>query len=137
EGGSMREYFGDRSSGYGTDAPYIQDPQTGAAAISRIDEQTLRTIASEMGVPYGHRISPGGIASVVGNINLELVAGDGRRDEVTTRDVYWPAAILLAVLLGWEAWDLSREVPKNRRRRRDEGGNKAVREVSGKAVLKV
>lgn len=114
EGGRMRSYDGTSSTGYGTDAPYITD-DTGADAISRIDETTLRTIADQMGVQYTHRIAPSEVTSLVDDIDLQALAEDGRRDLTTYTDVYWPAAVLLAMLLAWEAWDLSREVPKRRR----------------------
>ena len=34
---------------------YIQDPTTGGDAVSRIDEEALRGIAGELGLPYVHR----------------------------------------------------------------------------------
>ena len=50
-------------------------------------------------------------------------------------DVYWPVAILLALLLAWEAWDLTREVPRSGRKRgTDETSRQPAREkdlVSG------
>lgn len=114
EGGRMRSYDGTDNTGYGTDAPYIID-DTGADAISRIDEDTLRTIAEQMGIQYSHRIAPDDIAPLVDDINLESIAADGRRDLTTYSDVYWPFVVVLALLLAWEAYDLSREVPKRKR----------------------
>lgn len=114
EGGKMRSYDGTDNSGYGTDAPYITD-DSGNDAISTIDETTLRTIADQLGVQYTHRIEPNDVTSLVSDIDLEAISDDGRRDLTTYTDVYWPAAALLAALLAWEAWDLSREVPKRTR----------------------
>ncbi|WP_420113581.1 vWA domain-containing protein [Pseudactinotalea sp.] len=114
EGGRMRSYDGTSNSGYGTDAPYITD-DTGADAISRIDETALRTVADQLGIQYSHRIAPDDITPLVSDVNLEAIADDGRRDLTTYTDVYWPAAALLGLLLAWEAWDLSREVPKRKR----------------------
>lgn len=114
EGGRMRSYDGTDNTGFGTDAPYITD-DTGADAISRIDETTLRTIADQMGIQYSHRIRPDDVTPLVDGINLEAISADGRRDLTTYTDVYWPAAVLLALLLAWEAWDLTREVPKSKR----------------------
>jgi len=119
QGGNMRSYDGTDNTGYGTDAPYIVD-DSGAPAVSRIDETTLRTIADQLGVPYEHRIEPNDLTSLVADIDLESISDDGRRNLTTYTDVYWPFAVLLAVLLAWEAWDLSREVPK---RRRGKGGS--------------
>lgn len=114
EGGRMRSYDGTSSTGYGTDAPYITDA-SGADAISRIDENNLRTVADQMGIQYAHRIAPDDLGALVADIDLEAISDDGRRDLTTYADVYWPAAVLLAALLAWEAWDLSREVPKRKR----------------------
>lgn len=114
EGGQMRSYDGTDNTGYGTDAPWITD-DTGAPAISRFDETTLRTIADQMGIQYSHRIEPSEVTSLVDEIDLEAIAADGRRDLTTYTDVYWPAAVLLGLLLAWEAWDLTREMPKRRR----------------------
>lgn len=135
EGGRMRSYDGTSDSGYGTDAPYITD-DTGAEAISRIDENTLRTIAEQMGIDYTHRIEPDDISSLVAGIDLEAIADDGRRDETTYSDVYWPAAAILALLLAWEAWDLSRQVPKRKRDSevagRDQRRARAAEPVAGR-----
>jgi Ca-activated chloride channel family protein len=52
-GGRMKENTGRASDGGAEDAPYVQDG--GADAVSRIDEGRLRTIASQLGVPYVYR----------------------------------------------------------------------------------
>ncbi|MFV0427691.1 MAG: vWA domain-containing protein [Beutenbergiaceae bacterium] len=112
EGGPMRSYDGTDATGAGTDAPYITD-DSGADAISRIDETSLRTVADQLGLPYSHQITPGEVASLVSGINLSQIASDGRQDMTTLVDVYWPFVVLLSLLLAWEAWELSREVPKH------------------------
>lgn len=111
----MRSYDGTANSGPGTDAPYIVDPATGEAAVSVIDEGQLRTVAADLGLDYDHRISPDGVDHLVSGIDVAEIAEDGRRDVRHYADVYWPAAALLALLLAWEAWELTREMPKNRR----------------------
>ncbi|MFV0254048.1 MAG: vWA domain-containing protein [Beutenbergiaceae bacterium] len=113
EGGPMRSYDGTSNTGFGTDAPYITD-QNGSDAISRIDETTLRTIADQLGIDYSHQITPGDVQALTAGIDLAAIAEDGRRDLTTFTDVYWPIVVILAALLAWEAWDLSREVPKRR-----------------------
>ena len=66
---------------------------------------------------------------------MEQISADGRRDVTSYTDVYWPFAVLLALLLAWEAWDLTREVPKSGRKRpKDPGPRERSREdelVSG------
>lgn len=52
-GGRMKENTGTGSDGGAGDGPYVQDG--GADARSRIDEDRLRGIASQLGVPYVHR----------------------------------------------------------------------------------
>ena len=115
QGGTMRTYDGTSNTGPGTDAPYIIDPATGEPAVSMIDEGELRTVAADLGVEYEHRTTPDGVDHLVSGIDIQEIADDGRRDVRHYADVYWPAAALLAVLLGWEAWALSRQVPKLRR----------------------
>lgn len=116
DGGRMRSYDGTDHTGPGTDAPYIQDPATGDDAISRIDEAELRTVAADLGIDYTRRSQPDDVSPLVAGVDVQEIASDGRRDLLTYADVYWPAAVVLALLLAWEAWDLAREVPKNRRK---------------------
>lgn len=116
EGGNMRSYDGTSGTGFGTDAPYITD-DTGNPAVSRIDEDNLRTLAGQLGVPYVHRIEPGPMDDLVADVDVAQITADGRRDVTSYADVYWPFAVLLALLLAWEAWDLTREVPKSGRKR--------------------
>lgn len=115
EGGKMRSYDGSAKTGIGTDAPYIHD-ENGEPAISKIDETNLRTLASQLHVKYVHRIKPDSVDSLVKNVNASQIAADGRRDVTTYRDVYWPIGIVLVLLLAWEAWQLTREVPHSGRR---------------------
>lgn len=110
EGGKMLVYNGTDNNG--TD--FIPDPSTGKPAISTIDENTLRTIAQQLGVPYLHRTEPASMKDLVSSLDLTDKAADGRRDEISYSAVVWPFAIVLVLLMGWEAWDLSRTVPKRR-----------------------
>ena len=116
EGGNMRSYDGTSDTGYGTEAPYITD-DSGNPAVSSIDEDTLRTLAGQLGVEYTHRIEPNSVEDLVADVDVEEITADGRRDVTSYEDVYWPFAVLLALLLAWEAWDLTREVPKSGRKR--------------------
>lgn len=112
----MRSYDGTSDTGYGTEAPYITD-DTGNPAVSSIDEDSLRTLADQLGVEYTHRIEPNSVADLVADVDVGEITSDGRRDVTSYQDVYWPFAVLLALLLAWEAWDLTREVPKSGRKR--------------------
>jgi Ca-activated chloride channel family protein len=42
--------------------PLLVDPRTGEPAVSRLDEDNLRRIARDLGVPYLHRSTRGGLA---------------------------------------------------------------------------
>ena len=116
EGGNMHSYDGTSDTGFGTDAPFITD-ENGEPAVSRIDEDNLRTLAGQLGVDYTHRIEPGPVDDLVAGVDVSQITADGRRDVTSYQDVYWPLTILLALLLAWEAWDLTREVPKSGRKR--------------------
>ncbi len=127
QGGNMRSYDGTSNSGPGTDAPYITDPATGEPAVSTIDENELRTVAADLGLEYEHRTRPEAVDHLVAGIDISEIAADGRRDVRHYSDVYWPAAVALGALLAWEAFTLSRQVPK--KRRRDEVGGSGPRTV--------
>ena len=105
-GAQMRSFDGS----YRPDAPFIQDfSQPGEPpAVSRIDEANLRAIAEQLGVPYVHRPGPGPTADVVAGIDVAELAGDGRGDITSTRDVVWPWALAAGLLLLWEAWAWAR-----------------------------
>lgn len=105
-GGMMRSYNGTDARG---DVPYIADDSLPGSppAVSRIDEENLRAVADQLAVPYVHRAAPTPLTDLVAGIDVEEIAADGRRDVHTYRDVYWPAAALLAVLVAWEAYELA------------------------------
>jgi Ca-activated chloride channel family protein len=94
-GGPMREWTGLAGA---VGAPPVQDPATGAAAVSRIDEATLRAIADELEVAYVHRERPGGIEQVIAEL------GTGRGETTTgsrltvTQDRSWLLAWPLLAL---------------------------------------
>src|SRR5699024_133616 len=91
---------------------WITDPDTGEPAISRIDENELRTVAADLGLEYRHRIDDSSLADLTGGVDLTESSSDGRRDILSYEGFYWIAALVLAVLLGWEAWSIVREIPK-------------------------
>jgi len=125
QGGPMRAYrvgdgtvsrpggSGDAQSGgaQSGDAPeYIRDrSQPGAPiAISRIDEDALRGIASALGVTYVHSPDTPAIASAASSLmdGAELVAAS-REELATYRFLIWPFALVLAALVAWEVWDMA------------------------------
>ncbi len=108
-GGQMREWRGITGP---AGAPLIQDPATGTAAISRIDETNLRDIAAELKVSYVHRDGPGGIDAVVGEL------GTGRGEQVSgsqltvTEDrgwlLAWPLLVIALVEIAAVVVELAR-----------------------------
>jgi Ca-activated chloride channel family protein len=96
DGGRMKENSGDPTRPAAT---YIQDPATGAAALSRLDEDRLRDLARQLAVPYLHRAAGDTAAAMLqqatpGSLERTGVALDGRTE------LYWApafAAFLLAL----------------------------------------
>jgi Ca-activated chloride channel family protein len=70
-GGRMR-VFGD-----GNDESWIYDQKRGAVALSRIDEERLRTIAAAFGGEYLHSERPGQVAEVAAGIERDYAADGG------------------------------------------------------------
>ena len=106
QGGMMRAYrLGQESS-----QEYILDySQPGTPpAISRIDEPQLRSMASQLGVPYIHSPNTSEIAARASRLmtGAELVA-DSREAITSSRYVMWPFALALTALLAWEVWALA------------------------------
>lgn len=116
EGGHMKEYDPDVAP---EDAEYIVDwsrpSEDGEPprAVSVLDEETLRGLADQLGVPYAHREAPTETASLVAGIDPEQVAADGRRDVTSHRPLVWPLALGLVALLAVEAWFWSRSASRS------------------------
>lgn len=111
EGGRMKTYDGVTPA---ADAGYIQDPATGTDAISIIDEVTLRTIADELTLPYVHRFAPDSVEAFTSGVDVETIAGDGRREQVVYRPIVWPFALIILGLLAWELFVTARSFPTRR-----------------------
>jgi Ca-activated chloride channel family protein len=97
EGGRMKVF-----DGYGdaySSTEYIKDrSQPGEPdALSVVDEEALRTIASQLGVEYVHRDAGAGVEAVVADARDGAVASDEGRAEAVV-DLYWIAAVPLFLL---------------------------------------
>ena len=110
EGGRMRIYTGRDS----TLDQFIQDPETGDDAISRIDEEMLRGIADDLGVDYLHRTGTGGLGGLAADI-----ADNAERERTGTREgdrrLYWVAAFGVVALVLWQLAITSMEFGDARR----------------------
>lgn len=111
EGGQMLRYTG---VGEPEEGDWIIDASTQQPAVSRLDEQQLRTVAADLNIPYLHRFDASSLASVVNNVAIEDASHDGRRDAVVYRGIFWILALGAGVLLAWEGWDLLRQVPSRK-----------------------
>lgn len=95
QGGKM-----ERNDSWSIESEYIEDPN-GGDAISRADLGALTTIADQIGVPFYHRTSPGGIDEIVGAIDADTLLEEAT-DENYYSPVIWPFAIVFALLMAWE-----------------------------------
>jgi Ca-activated chloride channel family protein len=84
---------------------YIYDQDRGEDAISRIDEDNLRTIADELGVAYAHRTEPGGMRAIADDLEATYAADEGA-DAPAEHDLTWVFGLLLLglVLLELRSW---------------------------------
>lgn len=105
-GGPMKAQGGE------DDGEYITGPG-GGQGISSIDEQQLRTIAGQMGVPYLHRDDPEApIEGTMEGITLEPIPIESEREVTSFEDWYWIASIPLAALLIWELGEMTYRLPR-------------------------
>lgn len=96
-GGRMLEW---EDPGSGVKASYI-DGDNGSPALSRIDQADLRRIAAQVGVPYRHRVAPGGSLAALRLPPVRPAPGSGHTVSVA-RPLYWPLGGVLALLVMWE-----------------------------------
>jgi Ca-activated chloride channel family protein len=97
------------SSAAGTD--YIQDRSGGSAgdAVSRIDEDMLREIATQLGVPYVHRAAGDAVAPMMqaarpGALKETSESLEGRVE------LYWAPALAAFLLALWESLKVLRQL---------------------------
>ena len=96
DGGRMKENSGDPTRPAAT---YIQDPTTGAAAVSRLDEDRLRDLARQLAVPYLHRAAGDAAAPMLQQATPGTLVRTGEGIDGRT-ELYWApafAAFLLAL----------------------------------------
>ncbi|WLQ06328.1 VWA domain-containing protein [Arthrobacter oryzae] len=108
QGGRMKE-----KSSYSSDeaAAYIQDRSGGSAgdAVSRIDEERLRGIAAQLGVPYVHRAA----GDATGPMMQSAMPGALKEtpDSLEGRaELYWAPALGAFILALWESLRVFRQL---------------------------
>jgi Ca-activated chloride channel homolog len=93
---------------------YIADDETGADAVSRIDEANLVRIADELGVSYVHRTVPDDVSEIAGDAaDRAGTIYSGERD--TLRRLYWLPAFGLIALVLWQLARTALEIVDDRR----------------------
>ncbi|NYE94466.1 Ca-activated chloride channel family protein [Psychromicrobium silvestre] len=107
-GGKMKE-----NTGFGA-APgpgYIQDNSSDGHgdAISKIDENMLKQIAQQLGVPYQHRQAGDGVDSVTGSVAGAALKLDGSSGSRAQFELYWIFGLGVLALAGWELFDTLRQ----------------------------
>ena len=97
--------YGTLSGGNMTDANnygHITDPDTGDLAISYLDEENLRLIASDLRVDYIHMRAPGDLSYLLSSIRAGSTTSVGEDEAAVYDDTYFYYVIPLVALLLWE-----------------------------------
>lgn len=100
DGGRMREFTG-LADGQGADGPaYIQDRSVDPPvdAISTLDEETLGTIATQLGVKYAHRTSAASLRSLLSGIEVGPLSVPSEPPGQPI-EFYWIVALPIGLLL--------------------------------------
>ena len=93
EGGPMKE-----NPGYG----YIYALSTGEKALSVLDEETLNTLAGDLGISYMHMDGTVTLDHQVEQIMASSRSTMGKKNVTVYEDIYWYFAIPLVLLLALE-----------------------------------
>ena len=98
--------------GYGTEkggrmesgyyGAYMQDPETGETALSKIDENNLKQIAQDLDIDYIHMKDTSNVKYLVESIKNGSSLTLEKSDSVSYEDTYYLYAIPLLILLGIE-----------------------------------
>ena len=90
------------------DGGYVYDESTGQDAVSRLDEENLRTIADELDIGYVHRTGPGGMEEVAADFEAGSTVDEEQAGTVQ-HDLTWLVGLVLLGLVllelrsGWRA----------------------------------
>ncbi|KQR68556.1 hypothetical protein ASF98_07915 [Arthrobacter sp. Leaf337] len=119
QGGRMKEKS---SYSSGDAAAYIQDRSGGSAgdAVSRIDEDRLREVAAQLGVPYVHRAPGDGTAPMMQAARPGALKETSESLEGRT-ELYWAPALAAFVLALWESIRVLRQLRQLRPGRTEAG----------------
>lgn len=82
------------------DDGYVYDVDTGADAISRIDEDNLQAIADDLRIGYSHRTEPGGMSVIADGFDAALATDD--EGAPAKHDLTWLFGLVLLGLVLFE-----------------------------------
>lgn len=105
---------------YDESPSYLQDPTTGGDAVSVIDENRLRQLAAQLGLPYHHRVAGESVLPVVDGIDLARYGSteDLEKERIRARsELYWPFLLGVAGVAVWELGASVAGLAQTRRRR--------------------
>lgn len=94
-----------RPGHYGAAGRYIQDPSTGEDALSRLDEQMLRSLASQLGLAYVHRTAGSPVDEALATVDLDRFGASEEleRERLRVREeLYWVLLLGLGLIGAWE-----------------------------------
>ncbi len=118
EGGRMPATI----SRYGAAGGYIKDPGTGEDALSRLDEDILRSLATQLGVPYLHRAAGAPVDETLVAVDVERFGTSEELEQARLRgriELYWPLLLALGLVAAWELGAAASALVGTRAQRRD------------------
>lgn len=115
DGGAVLGYGTESGGRMRSDVSYTPDDSSGPqyvtytpansfdteVALSKIDENSLRTIADQLKVTYLHRVAPGGTDAMLEQIQADRIIDKGR-DVDSYQDLYWIIAPFLTLYFAAE-----------------------------------
>lgn len=94
--------YGTKTGGvmeYGSYGNYVKDPETNKNAVSQIDEDNLKQIASDLDIDYIHMNNYSNVAYLIESIKNGSSLSIEKSDSVSYEDTYYYYVIPLAIML--------------------------------------
>ncbi|MDR2508828.1 MAG: VWA domain-containing protein [Candidatus Ancillula sp.] len=79
---------------------YIMDPTTGQEAISKLQDESLKSIAKNIGIPYVHRSAEQSIRNLANKIHADTWnESASAHPQLITKLFIWPFSLLVGILI--------------------------------------